>query len=360
MKEIKGVDLSYVQEGIDYKKLAESGVKFAIIRLGFGCKEDVTAVGHINGCLKNGIDYGFYWYSYAVTAEIAKEEAQTCVNVLRKYAKPTYPVFWDMEEQRQIEMLNNTQRTEFAVGFCEKVKAAGYLSGIYANPSWIETYYEKDKIIGKYDIWLAHWTGNPEKKSRYVYGQKIWQWGIDNIGGYSVDGNLCFADYPSITEEFYSQFVSKEKADKAEKIFLSGDEVFLKKAPVYVSSTEKKKAGTLSGAYFIHSPNIINKRIRVTTPKGNNVVTGWVNTADCLENKANSVVIEANDLVKVHPEATLWDNGVRIPSWVREITYTVRTIANGRAVIGEYINGDFCVTGAISVKFLVLVKKDGK
>lgn len=357
MKEIKGVDISYVQEGIDYKKLADIGVKFAIIRLGFGSKEDVTAAGHIKGCIDNGIDYGFYWYSYAVNREMADEETKICIEVLNKYKKPSYPVFWDMEEQRQIDALNNKQRTDFAINFCEAVKKAGYPTGIYVNPAWLENYYDKERLIAKYDIWLAHWTGDPNNKSRYDYGQKMWQWGLDRIGGMDVDGNLCFVDYPKMTSEFYGDAGDMEEAEeKPEKMFEPGEEVLLKKAPLFVSSTEKKKANTLSGTYYIHSPMVINNRIRITTPKGNDVVTGWVYTADCLKPvKKPKPEIESGDIVRVSSEAKYWDNGFEIPSWVYDQMYFVSEVNNGRAVIGEYKNDIFYVTGAIQDKYLIPV-----
>ena len=39
---IKGVDLSYCQEGISFSALKQACVKFAIIRAGFSTKKDVT------------------------------------------------------------------------------------------------------------------------------------------------------------------------------------------------------------------------------------------------------------------------------------------------------------------------------
>mgnify|MGYP002509153913 CR=1 FL=1 len=42
---------------------------------------------------------------------------------------PAYPVFFDMEEKRQIDGLNNKTRTDMAVTFCETIKKAGYTAG---------------------------------------------------------------------------------------------------------------------------------------------------------------------------------------------------------------------------------------
>lgn len=194
MTRIKGVDISYCQEGIDFAELIKAGVKFVIIRAGFSTKKDVTMDKFISDCKAHNIPYGFYWYSYAMSVSEAKAEAEKCAEVI-KGLSPAYPVFFDMEEKRQIDGLNNKTRTDMAVTFCETIKKAGYTAGIYANPSFMECYYNKNELVGNYDIWLAHWTYSPDKPSKYNYGQTMWQWGIDKIDGYDIDGDICFVDY---------------------------------------------------------------------------------------------------------------------------------------------------------------------
>lgn len=197
---IKGVDLSYCQEGISFPALKQAGVKFAIIRAGFSTKKDVTMDKFVADCKKYGIDYGFYWYSYAMSVEQAKAEAEKCISVI-KGLSPTYPVFFDMEEKNQISGLSTDTRTKMAIAFCEKIRQAGFKSGIYANPSFMENYYDKSRIVGRYDIWLAHWTNSPNCPSKYNYGQTMWQWGLDKIDGYDIDGDICFFDYAKSAPE---------------------------------------------------------------------------------------------------------------------------------------------------------------
>ena len=191
---IKGVDISVYQKGISFSALKQAGVKFAIIRAGYGDKKDDTMDGFVKDCTANGIDFGFYWYSYAMSVKQAEAEAKKCAAVL-KGLSPTYPVFFDMEEKKQIDGLNTDTRTKMAIAFCEKIKKAGFKPGIYANPSFMENYYDKQQLVGKYDIWLAHWTNSPDNPSRYNYGQTMWQWGLDRIGGYDIDGDICFCKY---------------------------------------------------------------------------------------------------------------------------------------------------------------------
>ena len=197
---IKGVDLSYCQEGISFPALKQAGVKFAIIRAGFSTKKDVTMDKFVADCKKHSIDYGFYWYSYAMSVEQAEAEAEKCISVI-KGLSPTYPVFFDMEEKKQISGLSTDTRTKMAIAFCEKIMQAGFMPGIYANPSFMENYYNKNRIVGRYDIWLAHWTNSPDRPSRYNYGQTMWQWGLDKIDGYDIDGDICFFDYAKSAPE---------------------------------------------------------------------------------------------------------------------------------------------------------------
>ena len=197
---IKGVDVSYCQEGISFSSLKEAGVKFAIIRAGYGEKKDTTMDKFVEDCKANGIDFGFYWYSYAMSVEQAEAEAEKCVDTL-KGLSPTYPVFFDMEEKKQISGLNTDTRTKMAIAFCEKIWQAGFKPGIYANPSFMENYFDKRQLVGKYDIWLDHWTNSPDRPSRYNYGQTMWQWGLDRIDGFDIDGDICFFDYAKSAPE---------------------------------------------------------------------------------------------------------------------------------------------------------------
>lgn len=220
---IKGVDISYCQEGINFAELVKARVKFVIIRAGFSTKKDNTMDKFIADCKAYNIPYGFYWYSYAMSVSEAKAEAEKCVEVI-KGLSPTYPVFFDMEEKKQINGLNNKTRTDMAVTFCETVKKAGFIPGVYANPSFMEYYYDKNRLVGKYDIWLAHWTYSPDKPSKYNYGQTMWQWGIDKIDGYDIDGDICFKDYSEKAPQAVKKTVDELAHEVIDGKWGNGDE----------------------------------------------------------------------------------------------------------------------------------------
>lgn len=200
----KGIDISRAQEQFDFTAAVSAGVKFVIIRAGIGRDEDTYFSRNIEQCRKLGIDFGCYWYITATDSQELDRQINACIKTIGD-EKPSYPVFCDMEEQRQIDNLTSKERTDMALEFCDRLNKAGLPSGVYANPAWLESYYQKERIVGKRDIWLAHWTESPDYASRYDYGQKMWQWGIDNIAGKDVDGDICFVDYPAITAKWYKE-----------------------------------------------------------------------------------------------------------------------------------------------------------
>ena len=65
---LKGIDVSVWQGSINWKKVKDAGVDFAIIRCGYGentsSKDDSKFVANVKGCEANGIPYGVYLYSY--------------------------------------------------------------------------------------------------------------------------------------------------------------------------------------------------------------------------------------------------------------------------------------------------------
>ena len=190
----KGIDISCCQKGFDLSKAKSEGVEYVIIRAGISTRIDTEFTAHTDGAIKAGLPYGFYWYSRAFSTAEAKDEAIICLNAIKPYA-PIYPVYYDMEEQDQIDRLDKGTRTAIIMTFCNTIKEAGYTAGVYINPSWMETYVDMTQIVGKYDIWLAYWTYDPNIPGRYDYGQKMLQWGVDKVCDTQVDGDVCYFDY---------------------------------------------------------------------------------------------------------------------------------------------------------------------
>lgn len=195
---MKGIDVSSWQEAIDWKKVKESGVKFAMIRASFSDdKVDKTFDYNIVEAEKAGINVGVYHYCYALNAEEAKAEAQHFIKTISPY-KITYPVVLDLEDTTQMNLGKETIN-EIAQVFIKEIRDAGYYPMIYSYTNWYDSYMDM-KALGC-EVWVAHWNV-PQPSYKGKYG--IWQYSskglVSGIDGY-VDLNACFTDYEKIIRE---------------------------------------------------------------------------------------------------------------------------------------------------------------
>ena len=195
-----GIDVSTHQGYIDWDKV-KGKVDFAIIRAGYGNNHvDTQLANNIKGCEKNGIPFGFYWFSYAETIEEARKEAKYLLKAIEGHT-PLYPLFFDFEydsmnyAKRQGTIITKEYLRQMAIAFCEELENAGYYAGIYANKDYATNMYG-DGIFNTYDLWYAQW--GVSKPSRSVH---LWQ---DSDSGYipgiigKVDTNKAFIDFPEI------------------------------------------------------------------------------------------------------------------------------------------------------------------
>lgn len=197
-----GIDVSRFQGEIDWKKVKDAGIDFAIIRAGLrGTTEgklltDDYFEANIQGATENGIDVGVYFYSQAINEEEAKEEVQLILDLIEPY-KIKYPVVIDVEsaESDSARTLSlTTDDYELVVKtFCDMVSKAGYTPMIYGNVKSF-TLLMDAVDVDDYDIWIAYY-GTP---LYYPYHFNIWQYTssgkVDGIEG-DVDLNVCITDY---------------------------------------------------------------------------------------------------------------------------------------------------------------------
>lgn len=199
-----GVDVSTWQTGCDYEKaVREGGVRFAMIRAGFGknaaTQKDNMFETHYGGFRRAGVPIGIYQYSYAQSTGDAVREAEAFLGWIAG-KEPELPCFLDMEEP-SVAALGRETCTEIALAWCDRVSSAGYSAGIYANPNWFERYLDADRIGECYRIWCASWG---TKKPTYR-GLALWQFGgqtnllrersVPGIGDI-VDQNFLYMELP--------------------------------------------------------------------------------------------------------------------------------------------------------------------
>lgn len=199
-----GIDVSAHQGKIDWDDVADDGIDFAILRVGYrgygaegNIKEDDMFRTNATAALKAGLKIGVYFYSQAITAEEAVEEADFVLDIIDEFDIDC-PVVFDWENEPDMGMRTNNLSgdiiTQCAVSFCEKVKAEGYTPAVYFNLTDAYVRYDLDKI-SDYLFWYAQYEGSAPL---FYYQYGIWQYTntgkVDGISG-NVDINICFEEF---------------------------------------------------------------------------------------------------------------------------------------------------------------------
>lgn len=195
---VLGIDVSKWQKEIDWDKVKNEGVDFAIIRCGYrgsvtgSLVEDPYFEQNIKGARAAGIKVGVYFFTQAVNEVEAVEEASMVISLVRDY-ELQYPVFIDTEGaggNGRADSLNVEERTAVCEAFCTTVKNAGLEAGVYTSRNW---YNNKLTVstLESYAIWLAEYRSVPLYQGYYQMWQYTSKGKINGING-NVDLNVSY------------------------------------------------------------------------------------------------------------------------------------------------------------------------
>lgn len=200
----KVIDVSQHNTINDFGKISKD-VDAVIMRIGYRgyasagtLKEDSKLKTFLSNCVKYKIPYGFYFFTQAKTEAEAKAEAQFCAKIIKGY-KPTYPIYYDTEgstapnDTGRADKLSKAQRTNCCIAFCDEIKKLGYMPGIYASESWFSSNLNFEKIK-KYSIWVAKYSKNKPKTSKYDAWQYTSKGKINGISG-NCDVSYFYKDF---------------------------------------------------------------------------------------------------------------------------------------------------------------------
>lgn len=199
-----GIDVSAYQGNIDWQAVADAGIEFAFIRIGFRgygaegtLNPDQKFLQNLEGARAAGIKVGVYFFSQAVTVAEAEEEALFVLENLAGAALD-YPVVFDWETisgaKARTDGMDGDVLTDCAIAFCETVAMGGYIPMIYYGLHLGYEMYDLNRLTA-YDVWYPQYG---VKKPGMYYDYRIWQYtdrgtvpGIDT----KVDMNLAFIPY---------------------------------------------------------------------------------------------------------------------------------------------------------------------
>ena len=192
-----GIDVSEHQGKIDWKKVKNDNVDYAIIRMydaynmsyqkdgdtleGKLSKLDEHFLRNINGCEKNNIPYGIYIYSRAVTEEQARIEAYKFLKFAKEYnINPTWPIYYDIEpikgeplydedgkkvSSQEFFKDNPEQIVKNFKAWASVLEEHGYYCGIYSNENGLNAIDSTGELSNEYAVWIAKYKYSPESET---------------------------------------------------------------------------------------------------------------------------------------------------------------------------------------------------
>lgn len=189
-----GIDVSENNGIIDWQAVADSGIEFVFIRLGYGHRHlDSMFYDNYNGAKAAGLKVGVYYYSYALSEDDAEDEAAFVLETLDDAGITSddisMGIMFDMEDADNYKMSNgiyydNQLLTNMCSVFINKVWDAGFNAMLYASYDWLtnKLYVEQ---LGGVAICCAQYNSQCD-----FGGASMWQCTPEH----QIPGNDCYFD----------------------------------------------------------------------------------------------------------------------------------------------------------------------
>ena len=139
--------------------------------------------------MKNNLNVGVYFYSYADSNEEAKKQAEWIVKTLNG-RKLDLPIVYDWESFSSFNSYNLSSHSfnEVANTFFNIIVENNYEPMLYGSKNYLEKIWDTDI---PYKIWLAHYTNKTNYEGNYYIWQMCSDGKIDGINGY-VDIDILY------------------------------------------------------------------------------------------------------------------------------------------------------------------------
>lgn len=191
---MKVIDLSKYNLVSDWSKVktAVDGVIIRCAYRGYGSGkivQDSKFAEFATACKAQGIPFGVYFMSQAITEQEGKEEADYAVNLAEQYGA-TLQIIIDSEDgdgtQKVVRAdgLSKAKRTAVVKAFCQRVAERGHIGGVYASESWFNSKLNYSELT-QYFIWVAKYGVNNGSKCSTVNLSKY------DAHQYTSNGTVC-------------------------------------------------------------------------------------------------------------------------------------------------------------------------
>ena len=195
-----GIDCSYWQGEVDWQQVKDAGIEFVMLRIGQrGSEQGVLAEDKLvqqyyQGASAAGLKIGGYFFSQAITADEAIEEALFALDIIKGW-ELEMPIVFDWEflsDTARTADMDARTLTDCTIAFCDTIRSAGYTPMVYFNREQARAKLYLEELLD-YKFWLAMY----DSSMTYEYRVDMWQYtctgSVPGITG-NVDLNLYF-DY---------------------------------------------------------------------------------------------------------------------------------------------------------------------
>ena len=174
-----GVDVSAFQRDIDWQQVKDSGIRFAMLRLGYRgyesgkLVEDEYVQKNLKATKEVGMPIGAYFFSQALTIKEVDEEIAFMLKVLGDY-ELHMPIVLDWEiptEDARTAKMDARTLTALQEYFCETMVEKGYTPMVYFNWHQSNTLLYLNELEA-YPFWLALYSN----RMTYPYHVEMWQY----------------------------------------------------------------------------------------------------------------------------------------------------------------------------------------
>lgn len=200
---MQGIDVSTAQGYINWQKVKNDAVDFAVVKATQGRGETVftSFLRHfkdskfernIKGAHDAGLDTSVYHYFTATDTDTAVDEANYFLDTIEPYHGLITAYAAVDVESKYLNGLSPSRLAEVVNAFVQRVYERGFQPLVYTNPSFL-CYRLPASFAREHDIWLAHWGASSPYQVPYL---QIWQYGegyVDGISG-TVDLDVGYYD----------------------------------------------------------------------------------------------------------------------------------------------------------------------
>ena len=240
---MKGIDVAKWNGVIDWKKVKEDGVQFAILKaINKQCKVEDSFNRNYAGALSVCLPIDVYNYSYATTVSKATSDAQVVLNAIK--GKKVGTVWLDVEDKIQMNL--GMTLIDIINSYKYIIEKAGYGFGVYTGLSFYNTLIKPYHSFLDCKFWIARYPSGAvvdlnfepaeSKKPNIIHALWGWQYTssgkVNGISG-NVDLDIRYNDpakdniaYPVLrkgSKGVYVEVLQKKLNDAGYSLAVDGD-----------------------------------------------------------------------------------------------------------------------------------------